>query len=100
MASAVATQRQGYSQGLQRILFQVGLSAVLLCGCVSSEKSLAQSGEHPIRPPATFSPSDTEKEIALHRNKDVIQRCFEEWANHDDTKAISSVIAFPRSAIA
>ena len=45
-----------------------GLSAVLLCGCVSHQQ------------------------LALQRNKAIIHRYFEEWGNHGDTKAADELI--------
>src|SRR5213596_2864447 len=52
-----------------KVLFQAGLSAVLLCGCACQQR------------------------LALQRNKDIIHRYFEEWANHGDTKTADELIA-------
>src|SRR6266704_912093 len=52
-----------------KLLFQAVLSAVLLCGCASRQH------------------------LALQRNKQIIHRYFEEWANHGDTKAADELIA-------
>ncbi len=41
-----------------RLFFQIGLCAVVLCGCA------------------------THKDYALQRNKEIIRRYFERWANH------------------
>jgi steroid delta-isomerase-like uncharacterized protein len=50
-------------------LFQVALSAVLLCGCASQQH------------------------LSVQRNKEIIHRYFEEWGNHGDTKAADELIA-------
>jgi steroid delta-isomerase-like uncharacterized protein len=50
-------------------LVQIMLSAVLLCGCA------------------------TNKDHALHHNKEIIHRYFEEWANRGDTTAADELIA-------
>ena len=76
-----------------KFLFQAGLSTALLCGCATSETSLTRSGEHLIRPAATFSPSDAEKGNHLQRNKDIIHRYFDEWGNDGGTKAADELIA-------
>lgn len=52
-----------------KFLFQVGLSAVLLCGCASQQQ------------------------LALQRNKHIIHRYFEDWGNHGDTKAADELMA-------
>jgi steroid delta-isomerase-like uncharacterized protein len=52
-----------------KLLFQAGLFALLLCGCVSHQH------------------------LVLQRNKEIIHRYFEEWGNHGDTKAADELIA-------
>src|SRR6266516_6873228 len=52
-----------------KFLFQVALSALLLCGCASH------------------------RHLSVQRNKEIIRRYFEEWGNHGDTKAADELIA-------
>ena len=52
-----------------KVLFQVALSALLLCGCASH------------------------RHLSVQRNKEIIHRYFEEWGNHGDTKAADELIA-------
>src|SRR6266704_5982285 len=52
-----------------KLLFQIALSAVLLCGCASPQH------------------------LAVQRNKAIIHRYFEEWGNHGNTKAADELIA-------
>src|SRR5256885_2596859 len=51
------------------LLFQAGLSAVLLCDCASHQQ------------------------LVLQRNKAIIHCYFEEWGNRGDTKAADELIA-------
>lgn len=51
------------------ILFHAGLSAILMCGCTSPQQ------------------------LARQRNKNIIQRYFEEWGNHGDSKAANELMA-------
>ena len=50
-------------------LFHLALNVLLLCGCA------------------------TEKHRALQRNKEIIQRYFEGWANHGDTTVADELVA-------
>ena len=52
-----------------KVLFQVTLSALLLCGCASH------------------------RQLSVQRNKEIIHRYFEEWGNHGDAKAADELIA-------
>ena len=52
-----------------KVLFQIGLYTVVLCGCA------------------------TNNDYALQRNKEIIRRYFEGWANHGDTTVAEELIA-------
>jgi steroid delta-isomerase-like uncharacterized protein len=52
-----------------KVLFQVVLSALLLCGCATSQ------------------------DRALRYNKEIVRRYFEGWANHGDTTVADELIA-------
>ena len=52
-----------------KVLFQTGLYTLVLCGCA------------------------THKDYALQRNKEIIRRYFERWANHGDTAVADELIA-------
>jgi steroid delta-isomerase-like uncharacterized protein len=71
-----------------KFLLPAGLSAVLLCGCASSETSCT-----PCRLSGPSSPTQRARDTALQRNKHIIHRYFEEWGNLGDTKAADELIA-------